>query len=95
MNILKAHTLTTIEVSTDFTTRLQELLIWLISNQAPDEIKKVNEKILAGHELTQDWEHHYFTMLALINDLEEAAKAQNNTETVEVPDLEKSSDTTS
>lgn len=92
MNIIKANTLTTIQVSTDFTTRLQELLIWLISNQAPDVIKKVNEKILSGHELTEDWEHHYFTMLALINDLEEAAKAQNNTEAVDVSEFENSSD---
>jgi hypothetical protein len=89
LNIIKPNTLTTIQVSPDFTTRLQELLIWIISNQKPDAIKNVNERILASQELTEDWEHHYFTMLVLVNDLEESANAQNNTEIIDMSQYEK------
>lgn len=85
VGILNQDALVDIQIGTNFYRRLQELLIWMISNQKPEVVKLANEKIKNDQELDQ-WDEQYLTMLMIINEIENAAQQQNKTSMVNVPE---------
>ena len=89
VGILNQDALVDIQIGTDFYRRLQELLIWMISNQKPEVVKLANEKIKNDQELDQ-WDEQYLTMLMIINEIETAAQQQNKTSMVNVPENKES-----
>jgi hypothetical protein len=83
IEIIQPDSLIDLKVSPSFLTRLHELLIWMITSQDAETVKKANERISKGEEL-EEWDEHYATLLALVSSVEDAAKEQGKTEFVNV-----------
>lgn len=82
--IISPDAIIDIQISASFHKRLQDLLLWLVSLQSPDEIQRANAKITQNQEL-EEWEHHYYSMLILIHDIEEAANSQQQVQMANLP----------
>ena len=81
--VIKPDELINFQVSTHFYTRIQQLLLWLVTSQDAEIINKANQDIINGLAL-DEWGSHYFTLLSLIQDIEESAKEQNKTTFIDV-----------
>lgn len=84
-DIIVPNSLITIQLSPYFISRIQEMAIWMLSQKDPESQQLVHAKI-SNDEPLEDWEQHYYTALALIHEAETAARVQQKTKTVDLPD---------
>jgi hypothetical protein len=84
IEVIKQGALIDIKIGSPFAKRLKDLLIYMVSNQDSKIVREINLKI-SRKEALNEWGEHYFTVLALVNDLEENAREQGQTQMVDLP----------
>ena len=75
-----------IKVSGAFLSRVQSVLVYLLSNFETERIKEAAERI-QKQQHTEPWEFHYETLAVLINDIERTAREEGLTEVKDVSEL--------
>jgi len=75
-----------IKVSGAFLSRVQSVLVYVLSNFETERIKEAAEKI-QKQQHTEPWEFHYETLAVLINDIERTAREEGLTEVKDVSEL--------
>lgn len=93
IEVMPNDKIVSIKVSGAFLTRIQSVLVYLLSNYETERIKEAAERI-QKQEHTEPWEFHYETLAVLINDIERTARAEGLTELTDISELTKGEETT-
>lgn len=84
---LKRSAVVSLQISGEFYMSLQQVLVYLTDQKTKEEIDQFVDKInrQVPTEELEEWEQVTQTMMVLCVEIEETAKEQNLTETVEIP----------
>jgi hypothetical protein len=86
IEVMPNDKIVSIKVSGAFLSRVQSVLVYVLSNFETERIKEAAEKI-QKQQHTEPWEFHYETLAVLINDIERTAREEGLTEVKDVSEL--------
>jgi hypothetical protein len=86
IEVMPNDKIVSIKVSGAFLSRVQSVLVYVLSNFETEKIKEAAEKI-QKQQHTEPWEFHYETLAVLINDIERTARGEGLTEVKDVSEL--------
>jgi len=86
IEVMPNDKIVSIKVSGAFLSRVQSVLVYLLSNFETERIKEAAERI-QKQQHTEPWEFHYETLAVLINDIERTAREEGLTEVKDVSEL--------
>lgn len=80
VEMIRKDALIPVTIGTGFYARLRETLLYLLKDKTQEQILDANRQIESGH-VTEDWVHHYETVVVLCKEIEKQASEHGMTYT--------------
>ncbi len=86
IEVLPSEVVVDIKISGSFYKRMQELFIYYSNLKDKETFMAAYSKVI-GNQITDDYEYHLYTLLALIHEVEIEAKKNNFTKFVDESEI--------